>query len=375
MSEEKKFRLLISCGGTGGHFNPGLGIAKYLNQTGNESMLLLGGKHAEAQMKISADAGVRAESFDYHRPGKNLLQMLKFLRSVLRGIRFSRKLIREFQPDALLIMGSSISLPAALGAWSMKTPIFLHDGNARVGKANRVLSRLAKGLALSFPAVNSKTLHCPCELTGLPLRQALIDGGELPKAEAIQKLNELFGSDFTADAPTLLVFGGSLGALKINSSFIMPQDEPEMKKLQVIHLTGPGKLEELTEQYKTFPGKYILREASGEMGVIYSAVDAVICRSGGSTVSELAFFGKYALLIPFPYAAEHHQDDNALYLASGGGAEVLFDADCSVEKMQDFVRRFLADPEKIRTLGANSRKLAFPDAAGAVIRMIQKNIN
>ena len=375
MSDDKKFRLLISCGGTGGHFNPGLGIAKYLNQNGDESMLLLGGKHAEAQMKISADAGIRAESFDYHRPGKNPLQMLKFLWSVIRGIRFSRKLIREFQPDALLIMGSSISLPAALGARSMKTPIFLHDGNARVGKANRVLSRLAKGLALSFPAVNSKTLHCPCELTGLPLRQALIDGGELPKAEAIEKLNELFGSDFTADAPTLLVFGGSLGALKINSSFIMPQNEPEMKRLQVIHLTGPGKLEELTEQYKTFPGKYILREASGEMGVIYSAVDAVICRSGGSTVSELAFFGKYALLIPFPYAAEHHQDDNAAYLASGGGAEVLFDADCSVEKMQDFVRRFLADPEKFRKLGANSRKLAFPDAAGAVIRMIQKNIN
>ena len=375
MSENRKFRLLISCGGTGGHFNPGLGIAKYLNQHGEESMLLLGGKHAEAQMKISADAGIRAESFDYHRPGKNPLQMLKFLMAVLRGIRFSRKLIREFQPDALLIMGSSISLPAALGAWSLKTPIFLHDGNARVGKANRVLSRLAKGLALSFPAVNSKTLHCPCELTGLPLRQALIDGGTLPKAEAIGKLNELFGSDFTADAPTLLVFGGSLGALKINSSFIMPQDEPEMKKLQVIHLTGPGKLEELTEQYKMFPGKYILREASGEMGVIYSAVDAVICRSGGSTVSELAFFGKYALLIPFPYAAEHHQDDNARYLASGGGAEVLFDADCSVEKMQDFVRRFLADPEKFRALGANSRKLAFPDAAGAVIRMIQKSIN
>jgi UDP-N-acetylglucosamine--N-acetylmuramyl-(pentapeptide) pyrophosphoryl-undecaprenol N-acetylglucosamine transferase len=256
----------------------------------------------------------------------------------------------------------------------MKKPIFLHDGNARVGKANRILSRLAKGLALSFPAVNSKTLHCPCELTGLPLRQALVDGGVLPKAEAIQKLNELFGSDFTADSPTLLVFGGSLGALKINSSFIMPRNEPEMKKLQVIHLTGPGKLEELTEQYKMFPGKYILREASGEMGVIYSAVDAVICRSGGSTVSELAFFGKYALLIPFPYAAEHHQDDNARYLASGGGAEILFDADCSIDKMQDFVRRFLADPEKFRTLGANSGKLAFPDAAGAVIRMIQKNI-
>ena len=117
MSEEKKFRLLISCGGTGGHFNPGLGIAKYLNQMGDDSMLLLGGKHAEAQMKISADADVRAESFDYHRPGKNPLQMLKFLRSVLRGIRFSRKLIREFQPDALLIMGSSISLPAALGVY------------------------------------------------------------------------------------------------------------------------------------------------------------------------------------------------------------------------------------------------------------------
>ena len=374
MKNETSLRLLISCGGTGGHFNPGLGIAKYLNQSGGKSMLILGGKHAETQMKTSADAGVDAKSFTYHRPGKNPLQMLKFLKAVWDGFRFSRKLIKEFKPDAILIMGSSISLPAALGAWSLHLPIFLHDGNARVGKANRTLSRIARKLALSFPAANSNTLHCPCELTGLPLRQALVDNGILPKPEAIAKLNTLFDSDFSPDNPTLLIFGGSLGAQKINCSFIMPPDDPAMKDLQVIHLTGPGKLTEMAEQYKNFPGKYILREASHEMGVIYSAVDAVICRSGGSTVSELAFFGKYALLIPYPFAAEHHQDDNAAYLMSAGGAELLFDKDCSVEKMQEFVKRFLSDPEAFRMRGENSKKTAHPDAAAAVIRMICKEI-
>ena len=195
-----------------------------------------------------------------------------------------------------------------------------------------------------------------------------------PKPEAIAKLNTLFDSDFSPDNPTLLIFGGSLGAQKINCSFIMPPDDPAMKDLQVIHLTGPGKLTEMAEQYKNFPGKYILREASHEMGVIYSAVDAVICRSGGSTVSELAFFGKYALLIPYPFAAEHHQDDNAAYLMSAGGAEILFDKDCSVEKMQEFVKRFLSDPEAFRMRGENSKKTAHPDAAAAVIRMICKEI-
>ena len=374
MKDKTSLRLLISCGGTGGHFNPGLGIAKYLNQSGGKSMLLLGGKHAEAQMKTSADAGVDAASFLYHRPGKNPLQMLKFLKAVICGFRFSRKLIKEFQPDAILIMGSSISLPAALGAWSLHLPIFLHDGNARVGKANRTLSRIARKLALSFPAANSNTLHCPCELTGLPLRQALVDEGILPKADAIVKLNQLFDADFSPEKPTLLIFGGSLGAQKINSSFVMPHDDPAMKNLQVIHLTGPGKLAEMTEQYKNFPGKYILREASHEMGVIYSAVDAVICRAGGSTVSELSFFGKYALLIPYPFAAELHQNDNANYLVSGGGAEILYDTDCSVEKMQEFVKRFLADPETFRMRGENSKKTAHPDAADAVIQMICKNI-
>ena len=366
-------RLIISCGGTGGHFNPGLGIARYVNSHDGESLLILGGPHAPKQLVTASESGVKAQSFRYERPGKNPVQMLKFFFAVIRGYRFAKKMIREFKPDAMLIMGSSVSLPAALAARRMKLPIFLHDGNARVGKANRFLSRWAKAIALSFPAANAETLRCKSVLTGLPLREPLL-APPVSKAEAVARFNEMYGTDFDAAKPLMLVFGGSLGAQKINECFDADPSDPAVKDLQVIMLTGPGKLEEMQKLHADFPGKICLREASPEMHTIYSACDVVISRSGGSTVSELAYFGKYALLIPYPFAAELHQNDNAAYLASGGGAEILMNEDVTRERMREFVSRFLADRGGCIAKGEQSKRLAFPDAAGAVLQLIRDNL-
>ncbi len=366
-------KLLISCGGTGGHFYPGLGIAKYLQEHSGDALLIVGGKHAEEHQKTAQSQNVKIRAFPYVRPSKNPLILLKFFFAVLRGMVFTKKLIREFRPDAVLIMGSSISLPVTWGARRAGIPVFLHEGNALVGKANRALSRFAEKAALSFPAVNEKALHCPAVLTGFPLRTALTQS-ELDKTQALALLNEKYGISFHPAKPVLLVCGGSLGAKSINENFSVNPEDPDVKNLQVIHLAGPGKTESLKEKYASFPCPVLLLESSQEMDWIYGAADAVISRAGGSTVSELAFFGKYAFLIPYPYAAEHHQHANAAWLVNGGGAEMAEDSQCSPELFREFVSRFLSDVSGYQEKGRHSRQLVHSDAAGEVIAMIRQTL-
>ena len=113
-------------------------------------------------------------------------------------------------------------------------------------------------------------------------------------------------------------------------------------------------------------------ESFEDMGLLYTAADFVISRAGGSTVSELAYFGKYALLIPYPFAAQQHQDDNAAWLASAGGAEVVADADCTATLFRSMIDRWVANRDAILAAGERSRALAMPDAAAKVIAMIRK---
>lgn len=369
MADKKSLRLLISCGGTGGHFNPGLGIAKHLNELGGSSLLLLGGKHAPGQKITAEKQNVDAVTFTFDRPGKNPAAMIRFLFSVIRGYRTAKRLFREFRPDAVLIMGSSVSLPPALAAHWNHIPVFLHEGNAKVGKANRFLSRWADTAALSFPAVNSGSLRSASVVTGFPLRTALTDC-RLTREEAFERINRTWNASFDPAKPLILVFGGSLGARNINMNFDADPADPRVKDLQVIHLAGPGRADELRTKYDAFPCASLLLESCSEMEVLYTAADAVVSRAGGSTVSEIAFFGKYALLIPYPYAAEDHQNDNARFLASAGGAEILSDRQATKEAFRSFVSRFLADVGEYRKKGRASLSLARPDAADAVLRMI-----
>ncbi len=351
--------LAITCGGTDGHFNPGLSIAQELKAQGGHAILLLGGKHADAQIRKAEQKGIEA-----YKITASPLNSLRFLPDLLSGIRQSARLMKTHQAQALLSMGSFTAIPPFFAAKMQKLPFFLHDGNARLGKSNLFMSRFADAFALSFPSVNEEKIHCPSVLTGFPLRRDLFR--PRTREEAVREINDMFGADFDPAKPVLLVFGGSLGAEKINANIDFDGTE-----LQVIHLAGPGKLETVKKCYAGKSENRILPlESFQDMNLLYTAADFVISRAGGSTVSELAYFGKYALLIPYPFAAEHHQDDNAAWLSSAGGAEVLTNSDCTKENFRRIIGRWLNDREAFTAAGRNNQQLARPDAADSVLKMI-----
>ena len=367
MSTLKK--LAITCGGTGGHFYPGLTIAAKFKEDGGEVLLLLSGNNSQSQAEIAAKRGLDSVIIPAAPRPRGPLSALKFTHKFISGVVKARGVLGKFKPDAFLAMGSFASAPSSIAAWMRGIPLFLHDGNARLGRANIFLSMKAWHLFLSFPAVNADFCKCPMSLTGLPVRPEL-GHCEISAGDAFRKINSTFGKDFDESLPLILIFGGSQGARTFNE--IIPQALMLRKEaeFQVVHLTGPGKNADVEKIYSTAKFKSLVLEKSEEMPLFYSAASLIICRSGGSSVSEIACFGKYAVLVPYPYAADHHQDDNAAFLASEGGAEVLYDGDCTIGNVSKIISSWTAEPEKYHIAGIKNKLLAKPDAAADVLTRI-----
>lgn len=360
-------RLAITCGGTGGHFFPGLSIAREVKSQGKEVLILLSGEHSASQKEIAEKFGITAVALpNMPNPRK---APFRFICGLIGGFFAALSQLRKFKPQALLGMGSFATSPLVAAAWWRRLPLFLHDGNARIGKANRVFSRSARVLGTGFPAVNYQNCRCRVVCTGMPVRPELRQFTGLSKADAIAELNAVFGVDFTADLPVILVTGGSQGAAIFNQ--VMPEVLcGRTEKFQLIHLTGKGKFEETAQGYQHAGFPKLLLDSCSQMELCLGAADLVFSRSGGSTAAELSLFGKVSVLVPYPYAAEGHQTDNAAYFESHGAAKMVANSEFTVAKVDSLLDDFFGNREKWAQMGTAMRELAVPDAAAKMVAEI-----
>ncbi len=356
----KQLKLVITCGGTGGHFYPGLALARCAGS--ENTRLLLSGAHAPEQIAIAAQAGITGLPLTAMPSPGSLRNACRFVYGLCKGVREAKRALREFSPDAVIGMGSFASLPVAWAAKSLKIPLFLHDGNARIGRANRFLSSWARGLGAGFPPVNGDKCSAPIIDCGMPVRPELISQREMSKADAARRAAELWQREFSPDRPVLLVFGGSQGAAKINELVPEAVNSCGVPDIQIIHLTGRGKLESTREAYARCDLSPLLLESTSEMGVLLALADVVVSRSGGSTVAELALFGKAALLIPYPFAAENHQLDNARFYASSVAGQVIEQSELTPDKIAEFLT-VLGDPDRLADWSSRAATLGRPRAA------------
>ena len=368
--------LVITCGGTGGHFYPGLSIARTQQARGKKVMLLLSGKNSVEQKAIAEKFNIPCKTLPI-MPSLSLrhpVNSLKFLWGLAKGVPQALVILKKEKPSAVLGMGSFASLPVILAATFLRLPVFLHDGNARIGKANRFLSFFAKVLATAFPAVNANKVHCKYVVSGMPVRPELKQEA-LSKAESIEALNAKFGCSLKSDYFTVLLFGGSQGARKLNQIFgeAVKSAAGKYKNIQLIQLTGAGEFDAMSKFYAEPDFPLLLLPTLAEMHWAFQASDLVISRSGGSTAAELNAFGKYAVVVPYPFAAELHQDDNADYLVSLNAAEKVNDCDLEANMALALVER-LYNQKDIAELGKNS---ILPDAwlgAENMLNIIDKTL-
>ena len=367
---DKLSRLAITCGGTGGHFYPGLSIAVEAERLGIKVLMLLSGINSATQSEQSRQAGIETVVLPHMPHPGSPVATARFVRGAAGGYFGASRELKRFAPQALLGMGSFAMTPVLLAAKRRGVPIFLHDGNTVIGKANRWASRLARAVGCAYPPVNGTAVKCPYELVGMPVRRALRDHADITKVEAVTKLNENFGTDFSTEAPTVLVIGGSLGAASFNS--VCPAAFKAFgNALQVIHLSGRGKLDATHEAYRGFGGKLLLLDTNGHVEWFMGAADLVFARAGGSTLAELTLFGKAAVLIPYPYAAEAHQQRNAEWFKACGGGDFVLNPVLDAAKVDGFLKQ---EPAFWRQCAVASHREARPDAAEKMLSLIEKNL-
>ncbi len=371
LTKKSFLRLAIASGGTGGHFYPGLSVARQFKHEFGEVIMLLGGKYAKDQAVIAESHGIKAYVVHSAPRPKSFREFFSFMGCLISGVMEARSVLKQFDPDAVLGMGSFASFTAAVGAKLARIPIFLHEGNARIGIANRFISRWAKYLAISFPPVNSVACKCPIACTGMPVRPELL-GDHMAKERAIELINTRHHTDFKPNLPTLLVFGGSQGASIFNKTLPGAVEKLKDYNVQVIHLSGKGNLNEVSTAYEGKEINHLALETVDYIGVLYSACDAVVCRSGASSIAEISLFNRYSFLIPYPYAAEGHQDDNAAVLEATGAATVIPNGDFSTDRAVELLKDWLEHPKEYRDSAENCRYIARPEATSELLKLINE---
>lgn len=360
--------LVIACGGTGGHFYPTLAIAEAFRAKYGTVTLLLAGTHAAEQLKIANGRGIDAVPVPAVRGPSSPLNAIAFPFRMLHCILAARREIKRLKPDVMLGMGSYASVPACL-AKPAHIPLVLHEGNAFMGKANRLFAGRASAIGLSLPLHDTRQLKgCRSEIVGMPLRETLVNAAPLPTpAGFLQSLGLS-----TDHRHTILVFGGSQGARRINELFT--EAAPALQKLatqiQFIFLTGTDDNDALSSAYKNAGLHASIRRADPNIEHCYQAASLVFCRGGASTLCELALFAKPAVIIPLPTAADDHQSVNANLAQSLGGAIHLPQSSVTPQKVTECIQNLLDNPDVFAAMGSKLNSLAHKDAAQRMADLI-----
>ena len=359
-------KYLISGGGTGGHIFPAISIANALKQIDPHCEVLFIGAEGHMEMERVPAAGYNIEGLKVEGLDRqHLLRNFKVICNLLSSLPKARRIIKNFKPDVAVGVGGYASAAALLVAKSMNIPIVLQEQNGFAGVANKLLAKKAEKICVAYSGMERFFPADKIILTGNPIRQNLFNP-ELDKNEAYSA----FG--FKNNIPTLLVMGGSLGAMTINNGMIKGLKQFAQAGVQVIWQTGKRYFADAKKAFDENPCSNVLvTDFISRMDYAYAIADVVVARAGASTISELTFLGKPSILIPSPNVAEDHQTHNAMALANQNAAICLPDKEAE-EKLAPLAIDLLLDDERKSSIAENSKKMAQNDSALRIANEIVK---
>jgi UDP-N-acetylglucosamine--N-acetylmuramyl-(pentapeptide) pyrophosphoryl-undecaprenol N-acetylglucosamine transferase len=337
---------------------PGLAVGEVLLARGHEVMLLISEKEIDAvatqgrnEFRIEKLAGIGM-------PRLLSPAVFGFAFRFWKGLRRCKTLLNEWQPAAVLGMGGFTSTAPILAGRSRKVPTFLHESNAIPGRANRFNATYVTEVLLGFEECRRHFPNAKCELTGTPIRAALL--------RPVDRFAALTRFGLQPGRTTLLVMGGSQGAHAINTA--VSNALPKLKGLswQAIHLAGAQDESATRAAYEREGVPASVAAFQHRMDEAYTASDFAIARSGAASLTELSHFGLPAILIPYPYAADDHQTANARIFEAVGAAVLLKESDATPEGLAERIAPFIQDPARLATMSERSRQLAPARAAERV---------
>ena len=354
-------KILVAAGGTGGHFYPGLAVARALVAAGHTVTFLV--RESDYVLPLLEReklpfVTMKAAGFKRRLSPANVTAVAK----IAFGLGQAMAIVGGLKPDAVLVMGGYLSFAPAVAARLRGIPVVLHEQNAVPGLANRFISRLVKKIAVSFD--ESRAVFGPkAVLTGNPVR---LEFRRLPSRE-----DALRRWSLDPKKRTVLVFGGSLGAHRLNLLIVesLPSIAAFAAQWQFLHFTGSSDEAAIKKAYASQPFSHHVEGYCHEMASAYAAADFVVCRAGASTLAELIAVRKPALLVPYPLATGAHQTKNAKMLVDVGAAALREQQDLGNGEMGRFLDRQLRDAAGLQTMAAGYSKLGVdPFAAAEHIR-------
>lgn len=361
----KKYKFILSGGGTGGHIYPAIAIANELKSRFPDAEFLFVGAQDKMEMQKVPQAGYAIKGLWIAGLQRKLtLQNAMFPLKLISSLWESRKIIKQFKPDAVIGTGGFASGPLLQMANILGIPTVIQEQNSFPGITNKLLSKKANAICVAYENLERFFPKEKMILTGNPVRQDLI-AIESKRTEAI----EYFKLD--ANKKTLLVLGGSLGARRVNQ--LIEKELKNILDMGVQIIWQCGKL--YFEDYKKYNSANVQVVAFIEkMDFVYAAADIIISRAGASSVSELCIVGKPVIFIPSPNVAEDHQTKNAKAIVDKKGALLIKESELDTEFRLVF-EALLKDTGKQKQLSENIKELALPEAtkqiADEIVKLIQ----
>jgi len=356
-SGRRPLRLLITGGGTGGHLFPAVAAAQALRLRQPESEVLFVGTRRKIDTTTLADYGFASCAIrSYGLKGKNVAELVKALAMLPVSIIQAAFAIRRFRPDVALGVGGYVTGPVMAAARLMGVPTVIHEQNSVPGLANRKLGPLVNRVCVSLPDSARYFPSGKTSLTGNPVRLDILE---------LAKTTRMPGEQLT-----LLVLGGSQGAHKVNrlvTEALCEHGKELLPRLAVIHQTGRTDSDWVRERYRQAGIEATVEPFFRDMAKVYGAADLLVSRAGATTLSELAVLGKPAILVPYPYAADDHQQKNAAYYAAGGGVLPFAEKELSGDMLAEKLAELINDPGRLVEMGSAMRRLAIVDAAEKII--------
>ena len=352
-------RLIITGGGTGGHIFPGIAFAQGMMHAYPGCEVLFIGTERKVDRTALSALGFKILTIKSQGlKGKSPAEKFRALPQLPIALMEAARIIRKFKPDLVFGVGGYVTGPVILAARLLGVTTCIHEQNSIPGLANKLLGRIANRIFVSLPGSEKYFPAGKTILSGNPVRSSLIKAARKMKPGAEH------------DPLTLLILGGSQGARRLNSLMLEAAEKclsSLVPPLHIIHQTGEHDEVFVRQSYADLGLNAEIASFFSDMAAIYSQADLVVSRAGATTIAEITIFQKPAILVPFPYAADNHQEINGRYLVEAGGALMFRQADLSGEKLGLEIKRILADRKLRREMSQNSGKIARPGATETIV--------
>ena len=365
-------KFVFTCGGTAGHINPALGVAGRLRELLPESEFLFIGAKGHMESELVPREGFPIETIEIDNLSRSLSldglrHNLHTARLVVKSLGEARHILERFSPDAAIGTGGYVCYPTLMAAHAMGVPTLVHESNAVPGLTTKLLARTVDRVMVGFEqAAANYPRGARTVYTGTPVRG---DFSRLDRAAARAKL----GLD--PDRPLLVSLWGSLGSDHINA--LIPRfakRAAEEGRLALIHSTGKrgwSRMQKAVGDLEALKKRGVdLRDYIYDMPAVMAAADLVMCRSGASTLSELAALGKPSLLVPSPNVTGHQQERNAELMASLGASRVLTEGSFDADGLYAAAAALLDDPGTLQAMGKAAAASGRSDATDRIVDLV-----